>query len=116
VRAYKRAMQDHDYTRSREHTGALRAAGITILQAPEPQGNEVVYAPAWAVLLVTSLRQTAKEERQRLRNAYVRAKIVAHPHFTPHPPAALLERIDTLRAFAALRGWRYQAGMWHREQ
>ena len=111
VRTYKRAMRDGGYMRCNPHTSTLRAAGFTILMAPQPAGNEVVYAPTWAVVLLSSLRQEAKANGEKLRTSKVRDLLHRDPRFGP-PDPELIARIDQLRAFAVLRGWRYRSGMW----
>lgn len=113
VRTYKRAMREGDYMRCSPHTRMLRDSGLTILMAPQPYGNEVVYAPTWAVILMATLRQEASVDKQKLRTAQVMKLLRSDHRFGP-PAPALLARIDELRAFAVLRGWRYSRGMWNK--
>lgn len=114
VRTYKRAMSEHHYKRCVEHTRMLRDSGLTILVAPQPAGNEVSYAPSWAVVLMTRLRQEARENRRKLHTAQVLDLLRQDHRFGP-PDPALIARIEELSAFAALRGWRHQNGMWYRK-
>jgi hypothetical protein len=104
-------MRDHDYARAREHGRTLRAAGLTLLVAPEPGGHEVNYAPAWAVLFLGTLRQEAKANGRGLVTKNVVAALHRDYRYGP-PPPELLVRIDELRAFAVLRGWTYSRGLW----
>jgi len=113
ARAYRLAMREHEYMRSGEHTRTLRAAGFTILVAPQAARNEVVYAPTWAVVLLATLRQEARENNRGLSTVTVRERLLLDPRFGP-PSPALLARIDELRAFAVLRGWSCSRGMWER--
>lgn len=113
VRAFRQALDVHGFVRCGPHSKLLRAAGIPVLLGPQPQGNEVVFAPDWAVLKVTALREQSWRDNSRLRSLDAATILQADSRYGP-PPAALLDRLDELRAFAVLRGWRMQYGTWSR--
>ncbi len=91
----------------------LRAADIPILSGPQPGGNEVLFAPTWAVSLVQARREEHHRACKRLYTKDAVPLLKADPRYGP-APAALLARLDELRAFAVLRGWRYAHGCWKR--
>jgi len=113
VRSFRRALKDHNYIRCGEQTRYLREAELTMMMAPQPSGNEVYYGPAWAVVLITALRHEAKEAQQRLTVVHVAELLRTSKSYGPVPPE-LITRLEALRAFAVLRGWRYEHGMWYR--
>lgn len=113
VRCFRRVLQDHNYIRCGEQTRFLRRADIAMPLAPQPSGNEVYFGPAWAVVLVSTLRQEAKQAKKRLVLAHVAELLQTTKNYGPTPPE-LLARLEELRAFAVLRGWRYEHGMWYR--
>lgn len=115
VRCFRRVLKDHNYIRCGEQTRHLRAADIEMLLAPQPSGNEVYFGPAWAVVLITTLRQEATETQRHLKWAHVVELLRTNKNYGPTPPA-LVARLEELRAFAVLRGWRYQHGMWYRSE
>jgi hypothetical protein len=111
VRTYKEAMRAYDYVRCTGYGGLLRQAEVTLLDAPQPAGNEVAYAPGWAVVMSKTFYEENRGRRQAQPRSTLYARIRQDPRYGP-PPPALLTRLDELRAFAALRGWSYSCGMW----
>jgi hypothetical protein len=91
----------------------LRDADVPVILAPQPAGNEVVFAPSWAVLQLAALREAGHQNGRRLSSREVYAALQTDPRHGP-APAALLTRLEELRAFAGLRGWTYRNGMWSR--
>lgn len=112
VRAFRSVLQDHNYIRICGASQPLRDAGIMILMAPQPNGNEIMFAPAWAVVLLKELREAATIKSRRLPRKQV--EVLKTSRRNVPPPPELLARLDELRAFAALRGWRFEHGMWYR--
>jgi hypothetical protein len=113
VRCHKRALDEHGYARCGSNTVMFRKAGVPLLLAPQPKGNEVWYGPGWAVRKLADLRKQATAIERRLYGLHVEQALRADPRYTP-PPAAMLDRLDALRAFAILRGWRLTSGTWHK--
>ena len=113
VRCCKRVLTEHDYIRCGRHTVMLRIAGVQLLLAPQPKGNEVFYCPGWAVRKLVLLREQATAAERRLYGSYVEQALRSDVSYGP-PSADLLARLDGLRAYAILRGWRLTSGMWHK--
>jgi len=113
VRCFRRAFNDHNYIRCGDVMPWLRLTDIRILNAPQPGGYEVPFAPAWAVSMLKEARLEAKESQRRLSKKQA-AKLLESSHQNRPPPAALVARLDELRAFAVLRGWSYAHGSWYR--
>ena len=113
VRSFRRALLDHNYIRCGDQSRHLRAADIAMVLAPQPSGSEALYGPAWAIVLIKALQQEAKDSGRRLRIAHVAEILKSSTSYSP-TPAELLARFEELRAFAALRGWRFQHGTWYR--
>jgi hypothetical protein len=105
-------LGEHGYARCGSNTVMLRKAGVDLRLAPSAHANEVWYAPAWAVLRLDELRQQATRSARRLYGTHVEQALRSNPRFGP-PPEALLARLDELRAFAVLRGWRLTSGTWN---
>lgn len=115
VRCFRRALKDHNYIRCGEQTPYLREADIEMPLAPQPSGSQVYFGPAWAVVLINALRQEAKRDQRRLVTRHVVELLTTSTNYGPTPPE-LLARFEELRAYAALRGWRFQHGMWYRSE
>jgi len=113
VRCHKRVLDEHGYVQCGRHTVMLRQAGIHILRAPRSQGHEAYYGPGWAVARLDEMRKQATAATRRLYGTHVEHALRADPRHAP-PPAAMLDRLDALRAFAILRGWRFAHGTWYR--
>lgn len=113
VRCCKRVLDEHGYARCGSNTVMLRKAGIHMLLAPQPAGNEVWYGPRWAVARLAEIRAQATAATRRLYGSHVEHALRADPRYAP-PQAAMLDRLEALRAFAILRGWRFAHGSWYR--
>lgn len=111
VRTFRHAFSVHDFVRCGEQSKSLRAAGIPILRGPQPGGNEVVFAPAWAVERFDAFRLQRRREGRRVISREVSDLLKEDPRYGP-APSALLARMDELRAFAVLRGWQLRHGSW----
>jgi hypothetical protein len=108
VRCLKRALREHQYERSLDATVALKKAGVAMLMGAQTSGGEANYAPKWAI--------DAWKEARRLRTlkpSEVQA-LIREDARNVAPSPELTARLDELRAFAALRGWRFQYGTWYR--
>jgi len=113
VRCHKLALAEHGYARCGSNTVMLRKAGVHLLLAPQPAGNEVWYGPDWAVRKLADLRKQASSAERRLYGLRVEQALRSDPRFGPLP-AAMTDRLEVLRAFAVLRGWRLHRGSWHK--
>lgn len=112
-RCFGKALREHGYIRCGAHSRSLLEAGIEIVLAPQPAGNEVVFAPAWAVILLADLRRTSRAAGRRVPRKEVMQLLAPTREHLKQAPQALLDRMEELRAFAALRGWKYSRGMWY---
>ena len=108
IRCCKRALAEHNYVRAFDTTRSLRAAGIPLITGPQTAGGEAYYAPQWAIDIWTDGR------KRGARTSSTRERLRADARNAPVPPA-LLERLDTLRSFAILRGWQFRHGAWYRK-
>ena len=113
VRCHKRVLDEHSYVQCSFNTVMLRQAGVPLLRAPQPKGNEVWYGPEWAVQKLADLRIQANAGERRLYGLHVEQALRSDERYGPLP-AAILDRLEALRAFAILRGWRFAHGLWYR--
>lgn len=107
VRCFGRALAEASYDRSFGFTSTLRKAEIPIILAPVRGGCEVPYAPKWAIEQMGVLRQHG------LPTLTIIERLERDSRLEP-PPAVLVERLEELRAFALLRGWRLVGWRWYR--
>lgn len=115
VRCFQRVLKEHNYVRCRDQAQHLRAADIPMLFAPQPHGTEVSFGPIWAIALIKSLRNEAQESGRRITRKQMAETLRTCATNAP-PPPGLINRFDELRAYAVLRGWRFQHGMWYRSE
>lgn len=108
MRSWRRALDEHGFGRAISHTGDIRRSGLPILFAPISKTYDVTYGPKWAVAYSASL--CAQKVKPAERYERIRAAAAKRPE--PLVPPELLERIDMLKAFAILSGWKYERGTW----
>lgn len=80
-----------------------------MVMGPQLAGGEANYVPEWALLTW----ENARWQSPRPMPSTVQKAIRLDARNT-EPPATLTVRLDTLRAFALLRGWRFERGTWYR--
>ena len=115
-RCFQRALREHGYVRTTGYTEMLRAAGIALVSAPQPHGNEVTYTPGWAMAMLMSIRKQAKDEKRSLARGEITRRLATYCEARTEvdPPPTLTARLDELRTFATLQGWSWERGMWHK--